>query len=211
MTADTWASMERKLVAILRGITPEEVAEVVSGLIQTGFHAIEIPLNSPDPFKSIEMAARLVKDVDVGECLIGAGTVLTVEDASSVKAAGGNLVVSPNANPAVIAAAVEQGMICLPGVFTPTEAHAALAAGAHGLKFFPASLLGPEGIAAIKVILPQGTEICAVGGVEPQHFAAYSKAGVQGFGLGSCLYKPGMSVQDIMARAQAAIAAFDAL
>jgi len=204
-----WSGVERKLVAILRGIRPEEVEEIVSGLIHTGFRAIEIPLNSPDPFKSIKLAVQVADATAPGQCLIGAGTVLTLDELRSVQAAGGNLVVSPNANPDVIIAAAAAGMICLPGVFTATEAHMALASGAHGLKFFPASLLGPDGIAAIKVILPQGTELCAVGGVEPQHFAAYSKAGVQGFGLGSCLYKPGKTVTRIMASARAAIDAYN--
>jgi len=208
MTRD-WSSMDRKLVAILRGIRPEEVEEIVTGLIEAGFRAIEIPLNSPDPFRSIELAVKVSDAVAPGLCLTGAGTVLTVDELHSVQAAGGNLVVSPNANPIVINAAAAAGMICLPGVFTATEAHMALASGAHGLKFFPASLLGPDGIAAIKAILPPGTELCAVGGIEPQHFAAYSKAGVQGFGLGSCLYKPGKTVTDIMASARAAIDAYD--
>lgn len=204
-----WSGMERKLVAILRGIRPDEVEEIVTGLIEAGFRAIEIPLNSPAPFNSIERAVQVANATAPGLCMIGAGTVLTVDEQHSVKAAGGNLIVSPNANPDVIKAAATAGMTCLPGVFTPTEAHMALASGAHGLKFFPASLLGPQGIAAIKVILPEGTQLCAVGGIEPRHFATYSTAGVQGFGLGSCLYKPGKTVADIMASARAAIAAYD--
>lgn len=206
-----WRALDRKLVAILRGIKPEEVAEIVTGLLATGFQAIEIPLNSPDPLRSIEIAAKTAEQHAHGACLIGAGTVLSVDDVNAVKSSGGNLVVSPNANEAVIEATIESGMVSLPGVFTATEAHMALAKGASGLKFFPASVLGPKGIAAIKVILPADAEVCAVGGVDPGNFPDYFAAGVRGFGLGSCLYAPGKPPGDIVECAQLAIEVYDRL
>lgn len=196
-----------RLVAILRGIRTAETEAVVTALIESGFRAIEIPLNSPDPMNSIAAAVRCAERLAPGECRIGAGTVLTPQEVAEVKAAGGTLIVSPDANPEVIRAARGAGMVCLPGVFTPTEAHAALRAGASGLKFFPASQLGAAGIKAIRAILPQGTEIYAVGGVGPADFDEYLAAGVRGFGLGSNLYKPGASAEDVRAKAQEAISA----
>ncbi|HUS55975.1 MAG TPA: 2-dehydro-3-deoxy-6-phosphogalactonate aldolase [Thermohalobaculum sp.] len=204
----SWINLEPKLVAILRGITLAEVPDIVAGLLETGFRAIEIPLNSPDPFRSIEAAVRTAEAIAPGNCLIGAGTVLSVDDVLKVHSAGGNLIVSPNVNPAVIQASISAGMVSFPGVFTPTEAHLALASGATGLKFFPASHLGPEGIGAIRATLPDQTQICAVGGVDPSNFAKYRKAGVQGFGLGSKLYKPSTSVADVFAGARNAIDAY---
>lgn len=198
--------MRYPLVAILRGLRPEETEGVVGALIETGFTAIEIPLNSPEPFTSIEIAARLAPE----GVLIGAGTVLTVEDVDRLDGAGGRLMVSPNVEPEVIRAAHGKGMVTLPGVFTPTEALAAARAGATGLKFFPANVLGPAGITAIRAVLPKDLVIAAVGGVGDENFADYVKAGITAFGLGSSLYKPGMSAGEVRERAAKTLAAYDA-
>ncbi|WP_370041925.1 2-dehydro-3-deoxy-6-phosphogalactonate aldolase [Sinorhizobium fredii] len=199
--------MKYPLIAILRGLKPEETESVVGALIETGFTAIEIPLNSPDPFRSIETAVRMAP----AQCLIGAGTVLTTAQVEQLGDVGGRLMVSPNVEPAVIRLAAAKGMVTMPGVFTPTEALAAAAAGASGLKFFPASVLGPSGIAAIRAVLPGDLEIAAVGGVSETNFADYAKVGVRAFGLGSSLYKPGMSAADVRQRAVATLAAYDAV
>lgn len=199
--------MRHPLIAILRGLKPDETADVVGALIETGFTAIEIPLNSPEPFKSIEIAARMAPE----GCLIGAGTVLTVEDVTRLAGAGGRLMVSPNVAPEVIAAAAERGMVTMPGVFTPTEALAAARAGATGLKFFPASVLGPSGIQAIRAVLPAELEIAAVGGVSERTFADYAAVGLRSFGLGSSLYKPGMDGAAVRERARITIEAYDAV
>ena len=205
---NSWQNTEPKLIAILRGITKSEVTPIVKGLIDIGFRAIEIPLNSPDPMASIELAVKVAKDRESDNCLIGAGTVLTVDQVRAVAGVGGNLIVSPNVNPVVIKAAIEANMVCLPGIFTPTEAHLALASGASGLKFFPASVLGAQGINAFRAILPEKTSICAVGGVEPTNFGEYAKAGVYGFGLGSGLYKPGLSINQVLENARTAMSAY---
>ncbi|OHV84242.1 2-dehydro-3-deoxy-6-phosphogalactonate aldolase [Rhizobium sp. LCM 4573] len=205
MTRIPFPEMKYPLVAILRGLKPEETEAVVGGLIETGFTAIEIPLNSPEPFKSIEIAAKLAP----ANCLIGAGTVLTVDDVARLDAAGGKLMVSPNVEPDVIRAAAAQGMVTLPGVFTPTEALAAAKAGATGLKFFPASVLSPSGITAIRAVLPKDLLIAAVGGVSDENFSDYIKAGITAFGLGSSLYKPGMSSEEVVKRAKTTLAAYD--
>ncbi len=197
--------MKYPLIAILRGLKPAETEGVVGALIEHGFSAIEIPLNSPDPFRSIEIAVKMAPE----GCLIGAGTVLTTEQVEKLDAVGGRLMVSPNVEPAVISLAAEKGMVTMPGVFTPTEALAAARAGATGLKFFPASVLGPSGIHAIRAILPPELEIAAVGGVSEANFADYAKIGVKSFGLGSSLYKPGMSAAEVGARARATVEAYD--
>ena len=207
MTAPKWPAMRRPLIAILRGIKPDEILAALDVLIEAGFTAIEVPLNSPDPFRSIEQAARNAPET----CLIGAGTVLTVEDVERLNDAGGRLLVSPNVVPAVIEKAGRYGMVSMPGVMTPTEAFAALDAGASALKFFPAGALGAKGIAAIRAVLPSGTEIGAVGGVSEENFADYAAVGVRTFGLGSSLYKPGMTPAEIGARARAAVEAYDRL
>lgn len=201
-----WPKLKRPLVAILRGIRPEETADIVAGLAEAGFEAIEIPLNSPDPFRSIEIAARRAP----AGCLIGAGTVLMVADVARLAAAGGRLMVAPNVDPDVLAAAGEAGMVTMPGVFTATEALAAVRAGASALKFFPASVLGPAGINAIRAVLPPDTEIGAVGGVSEADFAAYAKARIRIFGLGSSLYRPGAATADVAAKARAVVTAYDA-
>ncbi|SOC83335.1 2-dehydro-3-deoxyphosphogalactonate aldolase [Ensifer adhaerens] len=195
------------VVAILRGLKPEEAQDIVGALIDEGFEAIEIPLNSPEPFRSIEIAARLAPS----SALIGAGTILSVGDVNQLHDAGGRLFVSPNVDVPVLTRAVDLGMVTLPGVFTATEALAAARAGATGLKFFPASVLGPEGINAIRAVLPADLMIAAVGGVSDKNFGEYAKVGIKAFGLGSSLYKPGMKVAEVQLRARATIAAYDAV
>ena len=198
--------MTYPLVAILRGIRPEETEGVVTALLESGLRAIEIPLNSPDAFRSIEIAAKLAP----ADALIGAGTVLTVDDVTMLDAAGGKLMVSPNVDVEVITAARERGMVTMPGVLTPTEALLALKAGATGLKFFPASVLGPSGINAIRAILPKDTLVAAVGGVSDKNFGDYTSIGMTAFGLGTSLYKPGMTAADVRERALVTIKAYDA-
>lgn len=200
-----WPAFQRDLVAILRGLGPDEAEAVVEALIEEGFEAVEIPLNSPQPFHSIERVARRFG----GQTLIGAGTVLTPDDCRRLAEAGGRLMVSPNTDPAVIEAACAQGLIALPGAFTPSEALLALRSGAAALKFFPASVLGPAGIAAIRAVLPPETSLCAVGGVSEANFADYAKVGIRAFGLGSSLYKPGDSAASVRERARRAIQAYD--
>lgn len=202
-----WPAFRRELVAILRGLGPEEAEAVVEALIEEGFEAVEIPLNSPHPFHSIERVARRFG----GQALIGAGTVLTPEDCRRLAEAGGRLMVSPNTDPAVIQAACAQGLIPLPGAFTPSEALLALRSGAAALKFFPASVLGPAGIAAIRAVLPPDTPLCAVGGVSEANFADYAKVGIRAFGLGSSLYKPSDGAGSVRERARRAIQAYDAV
>ncbi|UXS95551.1 2-dehydro-3-deoxy-6-phosphogalactonate aldolase [Agrobacterium tumefaciens] len=199
-------AMKYPLIAILRGLKPEETEGVVGALIETGFRAIEIPLNSPDPFRSIEIAAKMAP----ADCLIGAGTVLSTEDVDALDAAGGKLMVSPNADADVITAARVKGMVTMPGVLTPTEALVAAKAGATGLKFFPASIIGPSGINAIRTILPKDLVIAAVGGVSDKNFADYTNAGIIAFGLGTSLYKPGMTAAEVRERAIVTVSAYDA-
>jgi len=198
--------MTYPLVAILRGLKPAETPATIEALLEAGLRAIEIPLNSPEPFKSIEIAAKMAPP----DALIGAGTVLTVEAVDNLNAAGGELLVTPNVEPDVIIRAREYGMVTMPGVFTPTEALAAARAGATGLKFFPASVLGPSGITAIRAILPPELTIAAVGGVSDKNFADYTRAGISAFGLGTSLYKPGMTAAEVAERAKATIYAYDA-
>lgn len=205
MSVVPFPPMKRPLVAILRGVRPEETADIVSALIDNGMTAIEIPLNSPEPFRSIEIA---VKQAPAG-ILIGAGTVLTLDDVARLHDVGGRLMVSPNVDPEIIASARARGMVTMPGVFTPTEALLAAKAGASSLKFFPASVLGAAGITAIRAVLPTDTMIAAVGGVSDANFAEYTKAGIAAFGLGSSLYKPGMTAAQVADRAKATIEAYD--
>jgi 2-dehydro-3-deoxyphosphogalactonate aldolase len=204
MTRIAFPKMDYPLVAILRGIRPAEAEGIVGALIEAGFRAIEIPLNSPDPFASIEIAARMAP----ADCLIGAGTVLSIADVDRLDDVGGRLMVSPNIDVPVIERAIAKGMVTLPGCFTPTEALAAAKAGATGLKFFPASVLGPSGINAIRAVLPKDMLIAAVGGVSEENFGDYAKAGVSAFGLGSSLYQPGMSASEVGQRARATLAAY---
>ena len=195
----------RHLIAILRGITPPETVAVCEALVAAGITMIEVPLNSPDAFRSIADAAKTFD----GRALIGAGTVLSRADVDQVAAAGGRLVVSPDTNPEVIAATVERGMTSYPGVFSPTDAFTAIRSGATGLKFFPAEVLGPKGIKAMKAVLPPVVPLYAVGGANPDNFAEYFAAGCAGFGLGTYIFKPGMSAVDVAARAEAAVTAYD--
>ncbi|WP_275791031.1 2-dehydro-3-deoxy-6-phosphogalactonate aldolase [Pararhizobium gei] len=200
-------TMKYPLIAILRGLKPEETQAVVGTLIEAGFTAIEIPLNSPDPFRSIETAVKMAPD----GCLIGAGTVLTTAQVEQLDSVGGKLMVSPNVDPEVISLAAAKGMVTMPGVLTPTEALLAAKAGATGLKFFPASVLGPSGISAIRAILPPDLEIAAVGGVSDTNFGDYAKIGIRSFGLGSSLYKAGMDAAEVGKRARITISAYDAV
>ena len=198
--------MSRNIIAILRGIAPDQAVDAVDVLIKAGITSIEVPLNSPDPFNSIKLMADAFGD----DALIGAGTVLSVEDVNRVAQSGGKLVVSPNVDPRVVVATKTAGLQSWPGVMTPTECFAALKNGADGLKIFPGSLLGPDGLKAIRAVLPIGTQVYAVGGAGPENFADWFAASADGFGIGSALYKPGMSTADIGARARDIVAAYDA-
>jgi 2-dehydro-3-deoxyphosphogalactonate aldolase len=201
-----WPSLKRPLVAILRGIQPDEVTAVTDALVEEGFEAIEIPLNSPDPFRSIRTAVER-HGLTV---LIGAGTVLASDDVDRLREVGGRLVVSPNVDPAVLQRSGELGMVTMPGVFTATEALLALRNGASALKFFPAATLGAAGIGAIRAVLPASAVLGAVGGVSEESFAEYAKVGVTAFGLGSSLYKPGDDVVAVRSKARRTVAAYDA-
>lgn len=197
----------RQLIAILRGVKPTEVVDIAAALVEAGISQIEVPLNSPDPLKSIEQLAVQFG----GNARIGAGTVLRPDQVEQVAAVGGTLIVSPDSNPAVIRAARERDLVVIPGVLTPTECFSALHAGAHGLKIFPAPVLGAAGLKAIRAVLPPQTDIFAVGGVDASNFAQWMDAGVCGFGIGSSLYRPGDSATLVGQRANEMVARFDEL
>ncbi|MFC8750970.1 2-dehydro-3-deoxy-6-phosphogalactonate aldolase [Pseudomonas oryzihabitans] len=195
------------LIAILRGVTPDEIVAVGRALHDAGFRVIEIPLNSPQPYESIH---RLT--AELGEsCLIGAGTVLTEAQVAEVDAAGGRLIVSPNANLAVIRASKAAGLVSAPGVATPSEGFAALGAGADSLKLFPAEQLGPAVVKAWRAVFPKELALLPVGGITPDNMGPYVAAGANGFGLGSALYKPGLSAAQVSANAQAFAAGWRAV
>jgi 2-dehydro-3-deoxyphosphogalactonate aldolase len=191
------------LVAIIRGVTPDEVLPVSDALFDAGIRIIEVPLNSPEPLRSIErLAAHL------GEhAIVGAGTVLEPEQVMRVRDAGGRIIVSPSTDAAVIGASVVAGMISLPGYFTPSEAFTALKAGAHALKLFPAEAASPAVVKAQRAVLPAHLPLLVVGGITPSSVAAYLDAGADGFGLGSALYRPGQPAQEVSAQASAFVAA----
>ncbi len=196
----------RHIIAILRGITPAETVDVCKALIAAGITMIEVPLNSPDALTSIALASNTLGD----EAAIGAGTVLSKKHVWAVSDAGGTFIVSPDTNKQVIEETVRLQMLSYPGVFTPTDAFRAIKAGATGLKFFPAEVLGPKGIKAIKAVLPPDLPVYAVGGANPDNFTEYFAAGCTGFGLGTYIYKPGMTAADVAERAATAVAAYDA-
>ena len=196
--------MTLPLIAILRGLTPSEAPGIGAALVESGITTIEVPMNSPDPLESISILARKFGD----RVLIGAGTVLTVAQVDAVADAGGKLIVSPNCNPDVIRHTKLRGLQSWPGVFTPTEAFAALDAGADGLKLFPGAMAGTAGLSAMRAILPKGCLVYAVGGAGPDNFDQWIAASADGFGIGSAMYKPGMSAAEVAARSEAIIAAY---
>ena len=198
--------MQRELIAILRGIQPNEVHDITRALIDAGITKIEVPLNSPNPFQSIEQMANGFGS----DATIGAGTVLHQDEVKTLADIGCRMVISPNADPDVIMATKNAGMMSYPGVFTATECFSALKHGADGLKFFPAFKLGLDGFNALKAVLPKTAKTYAVGGVGAPDFHAWKAAGVTGFGVGSNLYKPGMSVAEIASNAATLVAAYDA-
>jgi 2-dehydro-3-deoxyphosphogalactonate aldolase len=193
---------ECPLVAIIRGVTPEEADAIGDAIYQGGIRIIEVPLNSPDPLKSIERLSAKFGE----RMLVGAGTVLRAEEVDSVKRAGGRIVVSPDANPQVIAAAAEAGLVSSPGYFTPSEAFAAIRAGAHALKLFPAEGASPAMLKSQLAVIPKGIPVLAVGGISPDNMRPWLDAGASGFGLGSGLYKPGQSAAETLEKAKAFVA-----
>jgi 2-dehydro-3-deoxyphosphogalactonate aldolase len=199
------AMAQLPLIAILRGLTPAEAPAIGQALVDSGFAIIEVPLNSPEPLQSI---ATLTAQFP--QRLIGAGTVLNAQQVNDVHAAGGRLVVAPNFNPAVLAQALALNMVVLPGVATPTEAFAALDAGAHGLKLFPAEMISPATVKALRAVLPKDAALMPVGGITPDNMAAYRKAGASGFGLGSALYAPGRSAELVYEKAAAFVRTWQA-
>ncbi|KGJ07782.1 2-dehydro-3-deoxy-6-phosphogalactonate aldolase [Paracoccus versutus] len=198
--------MTLPIIAILRGLTPAEALPVARALVDAGIDRIEVPLNSPDPLESI----RRMTGGLAGQATIGAGTVLTVDEVAQVADAGGRMIVSPNADPAVIGATRARGLQSWPGVFTATECFAAIAAGATGLKLFPADQAGTGTLRALRAVLPRDMPVYAVGGAGPANFAEWLDAGAQGFGIGSALYRPGDGPETVAARARDIVAALRA-
>ena len=192
------------LIAILRGLKPEQAEAVASILVEAGFGAIEVPLNSPEPFKSIEIIARRFGEAT----LVGGGTLLVPGAVEAAAAAGAKLIVAPNADPAVIERALKLGLFVLPGVATPTEAFAAQNLGASGLKLFPAEAMPPEVVKAWRSVLPKDAQLVPVGGITPERIAPYCAAGADGFGIGSAVYRPGMAAVEVEERAKAFVGAW---
>ncbi len=194
------------LVAILRGLDPAAAVDVGLALYAAGFRTLEVPLNRPGALACIEQLTRALPE----DALVGGGTMLTVTDVDAVHAAGGRLMVSPNCNTRVISHAAALGMLCAPGVATPTEAFAALEAGAHALKLFPSEMVGHGGLKAMRSVLPAGTEFWPVGGITPDSVGGWVQAGATGFGIGSQLYAPGTAAGDVLERGRAFVAAWQA-
>lgn len=201
------ALSQNALIAILRGLETKNALAVADILVAESFRVIEVPLNSPDPLTSIELIAQRHGQT----AIVGAGTVLTVEQVDAVADAGGRIIVSPNMNPDVGRAAIARGLYWCPGVMTPSEAFAALDLGASVLKFFPAELVPPAAIAAMRAVLPKDAIVAAVGGITPDTMAPYHAVGVDGFGLGSALFKPAYSLDDVAKRARAFVDALEEL
>jgi len=198
---------EVPLIAILRGVTPDEALDIGLALVETGFRIIEVPLNSPEPIDSIRRLATALGD----RATVGAGTVRSAAEVAEVAAAGGRLIVSPHMNPQLIRATKQAGLMSGPGVATPTEAFAAIEAGADFLKLFPAEQFGPAVVKAWRAVLPKGMPLVPVGGITPESMASYLAAGAAGFGLGSAVYRPGMSSGDVRRTGEAFIAAWQSL
>ncbi|MBV8763685.1 MAG: 2-dehydro-3-deoxy-6-phosphogalactonate aldolase [Hyphomicrobiales bacterium] len=193
------------LIAILRGLRPEEAIDVATALFDAGFCILEVPLNSPSPLVSIErIAARFGERL-----LVGAGTVLDTQEVAQIAEAGARLVVSPNFDAQVVRAAKAHGLVSIPGVATPSEAFAALAAGADALKLFPAEMIAPKVVRSIRAVLPKSTRLIPVGGISPENIPAYREAGADGFGIGSALFKPGVSASEVAAGAAKFVAAME--
>ena len=194
------------LVAILRGLAPDHAADVGRTLFDAGFRLIEVPLNRPGALE----AMRIIQALAPPDALVGGGTMLTVADVDAVAEAGGQILVAPNCDVAVIAHAAARGLLCAPGVATPSEAFAALAAGAHILKLFPAEMIGPTGLKAMKSVLPAGTPLWPVGGVSPEQISAWKAAGATGAGIGAALFAPGVAIDELGGRARTFAAAWHA-
>jgi 2-dehydro-3-deoxyphosphogalactonate aldolase len=194
------------LVAILRGLIPTEAADIGTALYESGFRTLEVPLNRPGAIECIAILTRTLPT----DALVGGGTMLSVADVDAVHGAGGRLMVSPNCNGLVIARAASLGMLCAPGIATPTEAFAALQAGAHALKLFPADMVGHSGLKALTSVMPAGTDFWPVGGITPETLAPWVKAGATGFGIGGQLFSPGTTASEVRLKAQAYMTAWTA-
>ena len=200
------AHMDRlPLVAILRGLKPEEALDMGHAIVNAGFHILEVPLNSPDPLRSIQILAETFPNA-----LVGAGTVTTAQQVRDIKAVGGQLIISPHLDDNVVCEAVNLGLISLPGVATPSEAFKAIALGAHGLKLFPAEMISPAVVKSMRAVLPGHVRLVPVGGIGTHNMADYRKSGASGFGIGSALYKPGKSAQAVGESAAAFVKAWQA-
>jgi 2-dehydro-3-deoxyphosphogalactonate aldolase len=194
------------LVAILRGLKPEEALEVGQVIVNAGFHILEVPLNSPDPLRSIQILAKAFPNA-----LVGAGTVTTAQQVRDIKAAGGQIIISPHLDDNVVCEAVNLGLISMPGVATPTEAFRAIALGAHGLKLFPAEMISPSVVKSMRAVLPSHVRLIPVGGIGAHNMADYRQCGASGFGIGSALFAPGKTVQAIGESAAAFVRAWHAV